>query len=149
VTKRLEYEGHDCLVPDVIHVDAVFVEVFKRQLRHRQQVGKHDRRPSSVSKSLTHLGVENAVGFVEPLESCEASSVSLQEALVPPRRRLLVVILGMPTGPDHLRRGGHQLVDELGEVVDVGGVLAEFYLVVCVAEDQQDVWSRVGEVLAK
>ena len=149
MTKRLEYEGHGCLVPDVQHVDAVCAEVFKHQLGHREQVGKHDHRASTVGKSLTHLGVENAVGFNEPLESCEASPVFLHVALVPPLRRLPVVVLGEPTGPDHPRRGGYQLVDELGEVVDVGGVLAECHLVECVAEGQQDVWSRVGEVLAK
>jgi len=60
----------------------------------------------------------------------------LHVALVPPSWRLFVVVLGVPTGPDHPRRGRHQLVDEPREVLDVGGVLAEFDLVVCVAEDQ-------------
>ena len=130
-------------------MNAVFIEVFERQPRHRQQVGKHDRWSSPVNESPTHLGVEDSIGFIEPLESSELSSVFLHVALVPPRRRLLALILGMPTGPDHPRRRRHQLVDESGEVVDVGGVLAELHVVVCVAEDQQDVWARVGEVLAK
>jgi len=55
----------------------------------------------------------------------------------------------VPTGPDHPRRGRHELVDESGEVVDVGGVLAERYVFVRVTEDQQNVRARIGEVLAQ
>lgn len=130
-------------------MDAVFIEVFESQLRHRQQVRKHDRRSSTVYKSLTHLGVENVVRFVEPLKSREVSSVFLHVAFVPPQSWLLVGVLGVSTGPDHPRRGRHQLVDESGEVVDVGCVLAKCHCVVRVAEDQKDVRARVGEVLAE
>jgi len=149
VTKRLEYERHHRLVPDIVHVDAVLIEVLQCQLRHRQQVGKHDRRSSPVNEPLSHLGVQDAVGFVEPLESRESASVFLHVALVTPPWRLLPVVLGVPTRPDHPRRGRHQLVDEPGEVLDVDGVLAESDLVMCVAEDHQNVRARVGEVLAK
>ena len=130
LAERLEYEGEDRLVPDVMIMNTVLVEVVQRQLRHRQQVGKHDRRSSAVDKSLTHLGVENAVGFDEPFVSRQPPAVLLRVVLVAPNRQLLALVLGVPARPDEPRRRRHQLVDESCQLVDVGRILAQSLVVV-------------------